>query len=402
MFSYQGKTYMAFGDTFGGPGAPLGTDFFSSGNTPDWRSNSMLVTGDNNPADGLTVDSMISDRAGHAKAILPALQDSTECCIVPTYGTAVGNRIYVHYMSIKTFGPPPDLNDWTCNYSGIAYSDDAGQTWVKSSPMWTATSNFIQVSFVQQGSFTYVFGVPCLGGGGVQLARVPSASLLVLSAYRYWTGKTWSPNMKSAKTIVPPEVGQFSVRYNSYYKKWLFMTTDFGIQLRTADALTGPWSAEQQVFSFDLGDLAFGCNLPYITPSWNDGPDIWFTMTDHLEYDVSLGHTQLTAVGAPSAPRALSVTAPFPSKSAAVTLSWKPPAKSNASKVTGYVVTAYYATDPTYEEQFSLPPVTFKSTATTQTITGLTTGTAYTFVVSAINSRGPGPVSGVSNAMRPT
>ena len=101
-----------------------------------------------------------------------------------------------------------------------------------------------------------------------------------------------------------------------------------------------------------------------ITPSWNDGPDIWFTLSDGLNYDVSLMHTQLTPVGAPSAPTARHRRRPFAQASGTAKLSWTAPAKINASKVTGYVVTAYYAADPTYEEHFSLPPVTFKSTAT--------------------------------------
>ena len=41
----------------------------------------------------------------------------------------------------------------------------------------------------------------------------------------------------------------------------------------------------------------------------------------------------------------------------------------------------------------------FNTTATTETVTGLTTGSAYTFTVSAINSDGTGLPSGASNSI---
>jgi large repetitive protein len=46
-------------------------------------------------------------------------------------------------------------------------------------------------------------------------------------------------------------------------------------------------------------------------------------------------------------------------------------------------------------------PVTFMSTATTETITGLTGGTSYRFVVAAENANGTGPASSLSNAITP-
>jgi predicted RNA-binding protein with TRAM domain len=77
-----------------------------------------------------------------------------------------------------------------------------------------------------------------------------------------------------------------------------------------------------------------------------------------------------------------------------VTLSWTAPASDGGSAVTGYVVTPSIG-------GVAQTPVTFASVATTQTVTGLTNGTAYTFTVAAINEAGTGPLSTPSAAVTP-
>ncbi|MFN8018898.1 MAG: fibronectin type III domain-containing protein [Acidimicrobiales bacterium] len=69
--------------------------------------------------------------------------------------------------------------------------------------------------------------------------------------------------------------------------------------------------------------------------------------------------------------------------SASVKLSWSAPADANGSPITGYVVTPYAGLTP-------LATITYSSTATTQTITGLANGTAYTFSVAATTAYGQG------------
>ncbi|MFI6882588.1 fibronectin type III domain-containing protein, partial [Streptosporangium canum] len=77
----------------------------------------------------------------------------------------------------------------------------------------------------------------------------------------------------------------------------------------------------------------------------------------------------------------------------AATLTWTAPA-SNGSAVTGYVVTPYI-------NGVAQPTQTFNSTATTQAVTGLTPGTAYTFTVTAVNAAGPGQPSERSTTATP-
>ena len=75
------------------------------------------------------------------------------------------------------------------------------------------------------------------------------------------------------------------------------------------------------------------------------------------------------------------------------TVSWTAPTPVGFA-VTGYTVTPYVGA-------VAQTPTTFNSTATTQTVTGLTNGTTYQFTVQAINAVGTGPASSLSNAVTP-
>ena len=91
------------------------------------------------------------------------------------------------------------------------------------------------------------------------------------------------------------------------------------------------------------------------------------------------------------------VTATLGSGSAsskAATVSWVAPPVGPAGAITGYAVTPLVDGHP-------LPPSTFSSTATTQRVTGLRDGTAYTFTVQAFNGSGLGASSAPSNSVTP-
>jgi len=289
-FLHGNRLYMIFGDTFG----PAKSD---------WRSNVTAISTDQDPSDGLTFDSMIEDLPGHAKELLP--QDTVpgeEVTIIPTYGVSTGERMFLHYMAVREWGPP---GRWDLNASGLAYSDDDGQTWVVDpAATWPGDSNFGQVSIVSLDGYAYFFGIPGGRFGGVQLARVESERLLEMGAYEYWDGSTLAPGgISTAETIVPAPAGELSVRWNAYYGKWLMMYLNedkAAIVLRAADCLTGPWEEERTVVT--AGDYA-QLYAPFMLPRWNDGPDISFTMSLFGPYNVYLMQTSLTdAPATPVAP----------------------------------------------------------------------------------------------------
>ncbi len=100
--------------------------------------------------------------------------------------------------------------------------------------------------------------------------------------------------------------------------------------------------------------------------------------------------TPAVKVGTALAPTAVSATA----GSAQATVHWTAGAANGTSVVTGYVVTPYVA-------GLARPAQTFASTATTQTLVGLTNGTTYTFKVAAINAIGTGLSATASAAVTP-
>jgi hypothetical protein len=201
--------------------------------------------------------------------------------------------MFLHFMSVREFGPP---GQWSLNYSGLAHSDDNGRSWTKSpDAVWPGDSNFGQVAFVDRGQRVYLFGIPGGRFGHLELARVLRTALLDLTRYEYWDGSGWTRDMDEAATVVPAPVGELSVQWNSYYRKWLtmYLNDDDSVNavvLRIADCLTGPWSNELLVVGAEDVPQLYA---PHMAPRWNEGPDIYFTLSRFDVYDVFWWHTSL-------------------------------------------------------------------------------------------------------------
>ena len=107
----------------------------------------------------------------------------------------------------------------------------------------------VRVTVPQGARYTvYVYGIPGGRYGDLSLAKVPAAQLTDAAAYRYWNGTAWVAGEAAATPVVKGPVGELSVRWSSYYKRWIMMylVDDTGeIVLRTAPAPTGPWGPAQ-------------------------------------------------------------------------------------------------------------------------------------------------------------
>jgi hypothetical protein len=278
-FLYNDQLYIVFGDTFG----PAGTD---------WRSNVLAISSDDDPSDGITFDRFIEDRPGHAGELLPSRKiDFEEITVIPTYGVAVGDRLFLHYMSVEHWGDP---GYWDLGSAGWAYSDDAGETWTKDpDAVFPGDTNWGQVAIEEHEGHLYLFGIPGGRYGDLKLARVVPEQLLDIGAYEYWDGAGWEGTPETAAVLVEGSIGELSVRWNSHSGRWLMMylIDDMGqIVVRTAQDLTGPWDEPRvAVRSVEYPALY----APYMLPKWNDGPDIYFLMSLFGPYNVWLMKTSI-------------------------------------------------------------------------------------------------------------
>ena len=111
-------------------------------------------------------------------------------------------------------------------------------------------------------------------------------------------------------------------------------------------------------------------SIPVVTPT---------SATQGTVTPTSAPPSTVTSATVPGIPTGLSVAA----GNSQVTLGWSAPASDGGSAVTGYVVTPFIG-------GVAQPSIAYASTATVQTIVGLTNGTTYTFTVLATNGVGLG------------
>lgn len=279
-FLFHDEVGLVFGDTFGY-------------DKKAWRSNCLAFSTDTDPSDGITIDRMITNDLDAAREILPSKKiDFDEMTVIPTYGITVNDRIYLHYMSVYHWGPP---GRWDLGHAGFAWSDDGGESWtMPTSAQLPGDTPFGQVAMEHVDGDIYIWGIPGGRYGGVHLARVAPDHLAEFDHWTYWDGSAWSPNLADAVEVIPPNVGELSVRFNSYYNRWIMMyLNDPGglMELRIAESVTGPWS--DPMIAADKYDYPDGFYAPFMYPKWNDGPDIYFNMSRFGPYQVYLLKTRL-------------------------------------------------------------------------------------------------------------
>lgn len=334
--------YTLFGDTYSAPGM-----------TGDWRNNVLFRTSDFNLSDGLQFsDALIhagarpgvagtptwygtgGDPAGAAQIIydpggLNGLFGTTYT-MIPTSAIAIENpdggyTQYATVMSIRTWDNP---GSWTTNFSGIAYSDDGGETWtvdpdtVRSSGWFRSSKAYVpgdehfqQNALVMSDDptdpYVYVYGTPSGRQGSAYLARVEKDQITNLGAYEYWSGENsagagqWLtgdpskavPVFGSSETDFLPQlykvidtftfglftkiangiwvgglptggnVSEMSVQYNEYLGRYVVLYTDGGnnVVMRVSDSPQGEWSDTTTLVANNLSTNT-GMYAPMVHP----------------------------------------------------------------------------------------------------------------------------------------
>jgi len=291
-----GRVAIAFGDTYGEGWGGHG----AGPETADWRFNVLAQSTDTDLSDGLSIDSMVTDRPGHAAQVFAADPSVPEVTVIPTAAVSVGSRDYLHYMSVRAWGSG---GDWVTNYAGLAYSDDGGRTWVEPETARWANSGggsaFQLGAMVREAGYVYVFGTPDGRLGDASVSRVPENSVLDLAAYEHWTASGWRRGaLDRAIPVMTGQVGELSVQYNSVLGRWVALHLDesrAGIVLRTAPDPTGPWTGGRVVVDGADHPGLYGA---FLHPDSATSPVLHFAMSRWDPYHVELVRLPLAVVPA--------------------------------------------------------------------------------------------------------
>ena len=295
MANIGDRTYFFFGDTFG----ERDSDSYG-GQGGIWRSNVSAWATDDDPSDGITFDGWTpADDLGWAEALVEGEHDANdgqgEVTKIPTHGFAVGDTLYMSYMSVSYWGEP---GAWDANYAGLAKSTDRGETWTAlDSPRWPGDSNFIQVAPVQVADggeeYVYFWAIPSGRFGGVALMRVPATEEAVEdeSAYTYFAGVSgdeprWSHDLEDAELVVDGTIGELSVMWSGYLDRWIMTYSDAGsAYIREGVTPWGPWN--DPVLLVPGTDYP-GLYSPYLNPRYvaDGGRRIYFTLSLWGPYNV--------------------------------------------------------------------------------------------------------------------
>lgn len=305
MTNVGDRTYFFFGDTFGerDPESIGGQGGF-------WRSNVAAWTTDDDPSDGIEFEGWVEDDIGLAGALIEGDHDANgaegEVTKIPTYGFAIGETIYVSYMSVRFWGEP---GAWDANRAALIVSRDDGETWAPVEGVeWPGDSNFVQVATaeVTDGGedWIYFWSIPSGRFGGVQLMRVPATEEAVedQSAYSYFAGvegetPQWSSDMADAETIVEGTIGELSVMWSTYLERWIMTYSDAGsAYIREGITPWGPWGEPIELVS---GSEYEGLYSPYLNPRYvtEGGRRIHFALSLWGPYNVFWFSADLDRVG---------------------------------------------------------------------------------------------------------
>lgn len=307
MVNLADRTYFFFGDTFGerAPDAVGGQGGF-------WRSNVSAWSTDDDPSDGITFGGWtpVNER-GLAAPVIEGAHDPNdgagEVTKIPTYGFAIGDTLYVSYMSVRFWGEP---GAWDANGAALVRSTDGGVTWTAvAGPRWPGTSNFVQVAtaHVREAGTEYVYfwSIPAGRFGGVQLMRVPATREAVedAAAYDYFTGTDpagvpqWSHDLAQARTVVDGTVGELSVMWSGYLERWLMTYSDAGnAYIREGLTPWGPWG--EPIVLVPAAEYP-GLYAPYLNPRYigDGGRTVYFTLSLWGPYNVFWFSVDLDRVG---------------------------------------------------------------------------------------------------------
>jgi hypothetical protein len=273
--------YYYFGDTFSTTNQIGG----------DWRSQTVGIAKNLDLSKGVLFDTFICDENGHAKEIIPSQkktnEDEIEVTRIVTGGIVIQGVHYIYFMSIyKWRGGLP----WLVGYNGVAKSTDGQNYKVLNNVFFTADSiantmaqigvsfdeakkrlcpNMAQVFpyYQEKDDYVYIFGIPGGRKGSMKVARYKKENIEDMNKYEYYVGGEFKAGFEALQEfsaaednfIAGPDIGEFSISYNKYLKKYvmtylwspLHPRISNGIFMRLSDDLMH-WSEHEGILPFNF------------------------------------------------------------------------------------------------------------------------------------------------------
>ena len=145
-------------------------------------------------------------------------------------------------------------------------------------------------------------------------------------------------------------------------------------------------------YHLDEGTFAQGNANSLMTPYLNRGEAIYDPGEMTMGILRSIGWSTTGVATPPGAPTSLTASA----GNGIANLTWKAPADTGRSRLTGYTINRYVGTSATPDLSIPAPVTSSKAT-----VSGLTNGTSYRFTVSAVNGLGTGAASTSTGTVKP-
>ncbi len=232
----DGTSYFIFGDT---------TAYFGNPEPVVIAPNGIATSTDTNPADCLDLTHKAAN--GIAQPLLPQLPGETTLWPDGLIETPAGDVWF--FVGSVVPGPTP----WWVHGVGLGRFDPATLEATRiNDMMWDTNSGFrlghiiaVRGAAVVDG---YAYILMVASESATYLGRVPLASVPDVAAYQYWTGSAWTSAPSAAEPLWI-QAGGFNgaaVRWSDIRQEWIaiYNAQTLGVRVRTAPALTGPWSAE--------------------------------------------------------------------------------------------------------------------------------------------------------------
>ena len=148
----------------------------------------------------------------------------------------------------------------------------------------------------EKGEYTYILGNPPNSQSGFPAgsyhyqARVKSSAAFDLTQYEYWWGRAqgWKSDVLTeftSETAVMWNAGQGQMLYSNHFNCYMFVHIGgSAVQIRTAPAPEGPWTADQEIYAdtpMDGGYVYSGVAYPYLDTSGQTLTVAW-TNNNHI------------------------------------------------------------------------------------------------------------------------